>query len=144
MTDTAHAASTTDLLAAVPLFSSLDKRQLKLIAQTGKEHTYPAGQLVIHKGDKGIGFFLILDGEVEVEAAGHSVASLHSGQFFGEMALLDDQPRTADVRAKTATRCLILSAWEFWGSVGKDPELIRMLLKETVHRLRSSGPGLTE
>ena len=132
------------LLDAVPLFSSLSKRQVNSIAATAVERTYKPGETIVKQGDKGIGFYLLLDGTADVLKTGSKVASLAKGQFFGEMALLDEQPRTAEVRASTAARCLVLSRWEFWGVVGKDPEVIRALLTETVRRLRSAGPGLSE
>jgi voltage-gated potassium channel len=144
MADRADLKRTINLLGAVPLFSSLNERQLKTIVQAGKERTIPAGERIVRQGEKGIGMFLILDGQVAVEKSGTKVASLSSGQFFGEMALLEEQARTADVRASTPVRCLVLSRWEFWGSVSKEPEVIRMLFAETVRRLRSAGPGLSE
>ncbi len=131
-------------LGSVPLFSSLSKSQLRTIARTGSERHYKPGESIVKDGDRGIGFFLIVDGQANIEKNGKTVANLGPRQFFGEMALFDDQPRTADVRASSATTCLVLSAWEFWGSVGREPEVLRILLKETVRRLRSGKPGLSE
>jgi CRP-like cAMP-binding protein len=144
MADRADLKRTVNLLGAVPLFSSLNERQLKTIVQAGKERTIPPGETIVRQGEKGIGLFLILDGEVAVEKSGKKVATLTAGQFFGEMALLEEQPRTADVRSSGPVRCLVLSRWEFWGAVSKEPDVIRMLFSETVRRLRSAGPGLTE
>ncbi len=136
--------SVVTVLGSVPLFSSLSKRQLRTIADSGRERTYHAGDTIVKTGDTGIGFYLLLDGQAHVVRGGNVVATLAPRQFFGEMALFDEQPRTADVRAATNLRCLILSPWEFWSSVGKEPEALRVLLKETVRRLRSASPGLTE
>jgi CRP-like cAMP-binding protein len=132
------------MLGSVPLFSSLSKSQLRTMATTAKERTYRDGDTIVKQGDKGIGFYLILSGQARVERAGTSVASLGPGQYFGEMALLDEQPRTADVRATGAVRCLVLSPWEFWAAVGNEPEVLRTLLKETVRRIRSSPSALSE
>jgi CRP-like cAMP-binding protein len=130
-----------DLFRTVPLFSSLDKRHLQTLANAAVDRTFNPGDLIVPQGDKGIGFYLIAEGTVNVEKAGKVVATLGPGKFFGEMALIDEQPRTADVKAATRARCLVLSSWEFWGSVAKDPEALRILLRETVRRLRQSAPG---
>jgi CRP-like cAMP-binding protein len=144
MSDRADLKRTIELLGRVPLFTTLNDRQLKTIVTAAKERTIRPGEMIVRQGEKGIGLFLILDGEVAVERSGKKVATLSAGQFFGEMALLEEQPRTADVRANGPVRCLVLSRWEFWGSVSKEPEVIRMLFVETVRRLRTAGPGLTE
>ena len=128
-------------LGSVPLFASLGKKHIETLAKKAADLTYKPGAVIVPEGEKGIGFFLVAEGEVVVEKAGKKVATLGAGQFFGEMALVDQQPRTATVRAVTPTRCLVLSPWEFWGSVGDDPEALRTLLRETVRRLRQAAPG---
>lgn len=128
--------STLSLLARVPLFSSLDPKQLRTILRSAKERLYPAGASIVQRGDRGIGFYLVLGGSVEVQRNGKAVARLGPGQFFGEMALFDDQPRTADVVAEKGARCLVLSPWEFWSTVGQEPDALKRLLRETVRRLR--------
>lgn len=131
-----------ELLRTVPLLAGLDKRHLRTLADSAAERTFKAGEFIVREGEKGLGFYLVVEGQAEVERAGRPVATLGTGQFFGEMALLDDEPRTASVRAKGPVRCLVLSTWEFWGSVGKDPEALRTLLQDTVRRLRGSEPAL--
>lgn len=132
------------MLGRVPLFSSLKKSQLRTMAITAKERNYRDGDAIVTEGEKGIGFYLILSGQARVEKAGKAVAVLGPGQYFGEMALLNEQARTADVRATGAVRCLVLSPWEFWSAVGNEPEVLRTLLKETVRRLRSSPGAFSE
>lgn len=144
MADTPDLAKITETLAAVPLFAPLTKHQVRRLAETAKERRFSPGEVMVKQGDKGIGFYLILGGSASVVKAGHAVATLGAGQFFGEMALLDDQPRTADVRATDAVRCLVLSSWEFWAAVGDEPEVLRSLLKETVRRLRANSAALTD
>lgn len=126
------------MLSSVPLFGPLNKKQLRILVDSAKDRTYKAGETIVKQGETGIGFFLILGGQAKVERGGQAVATLGPGQFFGEMALLDDQPRTADVKAVGAVQCLVLSSWEFWSAVGDEPEVLRSLLKETVRRLRTS------
>ena len=132
------------LLRSVPLFSSLSKSQIRTMATTAKERNYRDGDTIVKQGDKGIGFYLVLGGRARVEKAGQKLAELGPGQYFGEMALLDDQPRTADVKAQGPVKCLVLSPWEFWAAVGNEPEVLRTLLKETVRRLRSSSSAYSE
>ncbi len=136
-----------ELLGSVPLFSALSKRQLKGIASSALERTFKPGETIVTQGEKGIGFYLLLSGQAEVVRGGQKVGALSTGQFFGEMALVDEQPRTADVKATSDVRCLVLNRWEFWGAVGQDPEIIRALFVETVRRLRTAtapGSALTE
>jgi len=144
MTDSPESAQTQAMLASVPLFSGLTKAQLRYVVQSAQERTFAPGEAIVRQGDKGIGFYLILAGKAQVERHGKPVASLGPGQFFGEMALVDDQPRTADVKASAPVRCLVLSSWEFWSAVGKEPEVLRTLFKETVRRMGADRSGLTE
>jgi CRP-like cAMP-binding protein len=144
MADDSVPPTAEQMLATVPLFASLSKSQRRTMATTAKERGYREGDTIVKQGEKGIGFYLILSGQARVEKSGKEVAALGPGQYFGEMALLDQQPRTADVRAAGAVRCLVLSPWEFWAAVGNDPEVLRTLLKETVRRIRSSPTALSD
>lgn len=132
------------MLASVPLFSGLSKSQVRTLATTAKERSFQAGQTIVKQGEKGIGFYLILSGQARVSKSGTPVGVLSAGQFFGEMALLDEQPRTADVMATGPVRCLVLSPWEFWSAVGDEPAVLRALFKETVRRMRSAPAVLSE
>jgi CRP-like cAMP-binding protein len=131
-------------LASVPLFSHLSPRHLRSVVRSGAQQTWPAGQKIVTKGEKGVGFFLILEGEVEIRPNGKVLAKLGPGKFFGEMALFAEESRTADVVATAATRCLVLSRWEFWGAMSKEPEVLRELMAELVHRLRATANALSE
>ena len=128
-------------LSAVPLFSHLNRKLLHTLAATADDRTFSAGETIVKEGEKAIKFYLVVEGKLSVEKSGKTIATLGPGQFFGEMALLDEQPRTASVKAVTRSRCLIVYSWEFWSSVGKDPEALRSLLSEAVQRLRKSAPA---
>ena len=132
------------LLGAVPLLSSLTRSQLVALATAGDERTFQAGEPIVSEGEKGIGLFLLLEGSADVQRAGHRVTSLTPGQFFGESALLVEQPRTADVLATSEVRCFVLHRWAFWEALGVDPRTNRAVFEETVRRLRSFGAELVE
>ncbi len=137
-------AAVVRMLEQVPMFSSLSNKQIRGLANGAKERDYAEGALVVKQGEPGVGFYLVLDGKVEVRRRGRSLASLGPGQFFGEMSLLDQEPRTADVVATKPTRCLILSKWEFWGFAMGEPKVLRTILEEMARRLRDTNRALSE
>jgi CRP-like cAMP-binding protein len=96
-----------DRLRSVPLFASCTDKELSFIASRVDEVDIPAGQVLTKKGESGGDFFIILEGKAEVEAA-EGKRALGPGDFFGEIALLDNGPRTATVKAATPMRCLVL------------------------------------
>lgn len=132
------------MLEKVPIFSQLNDRQLRRLVRDSMERTFPEGTMVVKQGDKGVGFYLLLDGHVDVRRKGRRLASLGPGHFFGEMALFDEEPRSADVIATETTRCLVLSKWEFWGFAMGQPGMLRGMLKEMAHRLGETNRALTE
>ena len=132
------------MLQKVPIFSSLKEKQLKTIASGGKELGYEQGQAIVEEGTKGIGFFLILDGKVLVKKGSKTLAELSSGDFFGEMSLFDDQPRSATVEAITPTKCLGISAWSFVAMIKANPDIAINVMKVLASRLRKSNKALAE
>ena len=131
-------------LRPVPLFSGLKEKQLKSVLASGKQQSYPEGHVIVGEGDVGVGFYLILDGGVEVKRKGRTMAKLGSGDFFGEMSLLDSNPRSSDVVAASPTTCLVLSTWDFRGLVESHNEIAMNLLRTLVHRLRESNKALSD
>jgi len=131
-------------LHSVPLFSGLKEKQLKSILASGKQQSYAEGRVIVREGEAGLGFYLILEGGVEVKRKGRAVAKLGSGNFFGEMSLLDSNPRSSDVVAVAPTTCLALSSWDFQGLVESHKEIAMNLLKTLVHRLRESDKALSD
>lgn len=132
------------MLQKVPIFSNLSDRELRGLAKFALGRTYPEGTTVVKQGEKGIGFYLILEGGVEVRRKGRRLATLGPGNFFGEMALFEDQARTADVLASRPTRCLVLSKHEFWGFALDKGPMLRGLLGEMARRLSETDRALTE
>jgi len=137
-------AATLEMLRKVPIFIGLSDRQLKHLAKDSMGRRYSDGDTIVKQGDEGIAFFLILDGRAEVRRKGKRLAGLGPGDFFGEMALFDDEPRSADVVATQPTSCLVLSKWEFWGFAMKEPKMLRGMLGEMARRLSNSNRALSE
>jgi CRP-like cAMP-binding protein len=133
-----------EMLENASLWSGLDRRDLKFIVQLSKERRYETGDAIVRKGEGTVGFHLILDGSVEVRSGGMVLSKLGPGQFFGEMSVIDNQPRSADVVAMEPSRCLILSAWSFNALVSKHPKIALKILQEFVRRLRDTNKALTE
>jgi CRP/FNR family cyclic AMP-dependent transcriptional regulator len=133
-----------EMLEKTPLWSGLAEKELKVIARSFKELKYESGDVIVRKGEAGVGFYLIVDGTVEVRTDGRVLSKLGPGQFFGEMALLDGQPRSADVVAIEPSRCLAMSSWSFSGIVSEHPKIALKMLQEFVRRLRMNAQNISE
>ena len=133
-----------EMLQKTPLWSGLDQQDLRLIAKSSKERNFESGQTIVKKGDPGVGFYLILEGAVEVRSDGKTLSKLGPGQFFGEMSVLDDQPRSADVVTVEPSRILFLSAASFKTLIFANPKIAWKLLQEFVRRMRNIDKWLSE
>jgi CRP-like cAMP-binding protein len=102
-----------DLLQRVPLFSDLDRKELERIAASMKERTFSEGETVTAEGSSGVGFFLIESGNAKVTIGGEERRRLGPGDYFGEVALLNETARTATITAETDLKCYGLTSWEF-------------------------------
>ncbi|MDQ2830009.1 MAG: cyclic nucleotide-binding domain-containing protein [Chloroflexota bacterium] len=138
-------AKTEDLVARVALFRGLNKKHIAQLARSTQRQQYAPGQVIVRQGDTGVGLYIIASGAVEVrrdraEAGGEPVVlnTLGPGQFFGEMALLDDYPRSATVAAREQTECLTLTAWHFKAELDTHPEIAAAMLPELARRLRAT------
>jgi CRP-like cAMP-binding protein len=100
-------------LKDVPFFSRLSKRELATVAQKADEVDVKQGEVVAREGEFGQEFFVIIDGTAEVLRADTPIAELGPGEFFGEMALLDEERRTATVRAISPMRVLVMTRQNF-------------------------------
>ena len=134
----AGAPDASSMIGSVPFFGGLDEKKRKTVAAQGKELSYKAGDSIVDEGTMGVGFYLILDGKAEVRKGGKVLATLGKGEFFGEMSLIDEQPRSADVFAVVPTKCWALTSWSFTALVKTHPDVALMMLKEMVKRLRTA------
>jgi CRP-like cAMP-binding protein len=135
-------ADNIEFLKHVRLFEDLDRKSLEAIANAAVEQSYTAGQDIVRQGDTGVGAFILKSGRVEAvqDRAGHQhrLAELKTGDVFGEMALLDEFPRSATVRAVEPTTCLGIQRWHFRGILESHPQIALALLPVLTKRLRNA------
>lgn len=129
------------LLRSIPLFRHLDDAEVAALALLFRERTFPKGSVIVSQGDPGDAMFLIATGQVKVamlaEDGREVILAVHAdGGFFGEMALLDNEPRSAHVIAMTDATLLQLRREEFRNRLRTSSELAVALLAELSRRLR--------
>jgi CRP-like cAMP-binding protein len=127
--------STDTQLARVPLFKDLSKQQLARISNLMTALTEPAGKVLTAEGEIGREFIIVLDGEVEVRHGDHVIATKGAGEFFGEIALLCNRPRTATVISKTPVTIEVLHRGEFGSLLAEVPELSAQIMATMAQRL---------
>jgi CRP-like cAMP-binding protein len=131
----------TEFLAKVPLLNSLKRGQLARLAKVMVTDEYEAGQAIVAQGQSGVGLFVLVSGRAEAvhtRADGtRAVVNIFcSTDFFGELALLAEGPRTASVVAVEPTKCLVLTRWNFLGILRGDAEMAVAILEELAWRFR--------
>jgi CRP-like cAMP-binding protein len=131
-----------DALARVPILSSLDRRHLERLAKDFTERTFPAGSTAVREGEeRGVGFFVVGDGEATVTVGGNEVARLGPGDYFGEIALISDRIRTATVIADTDLHCYVMTVWDFRSFVHGNADVAWALLEHLAGMLhRQKAP----
>jgi CRP-like cAMP-binding protein len=122
-------------LATVPLLAGLNDRVRRRLAETGKRRTYAAEEAIVTEGSTGTAFYIVLSGRARVERGGEVLGQLTGGDFFGELALIEEHPRSATVIATEETDCLLFPAWEFTALLAEHPELAAPIMRELIARL---------
>jgi CRP/FNR family transcriptional regulator, cyclic AMP receptor protein len=130
-----------EVLRNVPLFEGLDDDQLTRLADRFQERSFPEGTTVVEEGATGTSFFVIGEGNASVSVGGELRASLGPGDYFGEMAIVDDGVRSASVTAATDLRSYFLAPWEFRPFLEEHPEAALKLLATLARRLRAAQGG---
>ncbi len=125
-------------LSQVKMFSSLNKKELGLVAKASEVVTVPAGTDIVKEGEIGHEFYLIASGSAAVKRNGRKVTTLGPGHYFGEMALLDRGPRSATVTAEEETELVVIGQREFLGVLDEVPTLSYKLLVGMATRLREA------
>ncbi len=141
--------SNTDVLANIWLFSGMDKNRLEKLATFTFTRSYGPGATIVEEGHTGNGLYVITSGRVEVVKALNTegatrLAILTKGEFFGEMALLDEWPRSATVRALEDTTCLGIDRWLMLTQLRNDPQLAVSMLQAMARRLRETDAKLAQ
>jgi CRP/FNR family transcriptional regulator, cyclic AMP receptor protein len=127
-----------ELLSNVPLFSTCSKRDLRRIAALVDEIDAPGGKVLIRQGEPGWECFVIADGQAKASVRGSGTISLGPGDVVGEMALLDQGPRSATVTAKTDMHLLVLSSRNFSTLIEDVPLVARRVMTALARRLREA------
>lgn len=131
-------------LKKVSILGALSQGQLRTLANWADVVAFEEGETVVRRGDVGNGLYLILDGSAEVRRGNRSLARLGAGQFFGEMSLFDNEPRSADVVSLSSSKMAVLQKWEFWGFAAGQPGVVLSILQEMSRRLRAADEKLAE
>jgi len=130
-----HRNEKVELIKSVPLFANCSKRELEQIAQLADEIDLSDGKELIRQGSRGREFFVLLEGDVDVTKDGRSINKLGSGDFFGEIALVSDTPRTATVTTTSPVRALVITDRAFRRLLEDSPEIQLKVLAELAKRL---------
>jgi CRP/FNR family cyclic AMP-dependent transcriptional regulator len=125
-------------LAQAPLFAGLSGRQLRAVAKVSGIVHHEEGDTVVKEGAGGSVFFVVLEGKAKVVRKGRTVARLRRGDFFGEMSILDGQPRAASVVTEAPSTFLSLAAKDFRRVLGEEPRIAGRMLEVMAGRLRDS------
>lgn len=136
MYNCAVARASTDTLKKVPLFAGLDDKELESIASSMRERRFKAGDTVTQEGAGGVGFFVVEEGEAEVNVGGESKGSVGPGDYFGEIALINESPRTATLTARTDMVCYGMTPWDFRPLVETNSTIAWKLLTAMAEKMR--------
>jgi CRP-like cAMP-binding protein len=133
------AGAPVEVLKRVPLFADLDRRELQEVARLFKERRFSQGETVMKEGLGGAAFFVIESGEATVSVRGEERTTLKAGDYFGEIALIDEGARTATVTAASELACYGLTLWEFAPLVRENGEIGWKLLQALAAKYRDAS-----
>ncbi|HSS61349.1 MAG TPA: cyclic nucleotide-binding domain-containing protein [Candidatus Limnocylindrales bacterium] len=128
-----------DVLKRVPLFSHCSPSSLALVAARTDETEVEAGRTLIKQGQPGDSFYVLLDGEADVLVDGRQRRTMHKGDFFGEISMLDRGPATATVTVKTPARVMVMSHAQFRDAIKGNQELLVQVMAAVAERLRADS-----
>jgi nucleotide-binding universal stress UspA family protein len=142
-----YAETVAEVLARAPLFSELSPEDLVPLADAARIRTYRDGEVIVREGDPATGCFMIASGRVEVSQGAASatpmvIATMGPGEVFGEMAVIDEHPRSATVRALEATECVAIRRVDFMEVLRRRPAIAVPLLPVLVRRVRQAEARL--
>jgi CRP-like cAMP-binding protein len=126
------------VLERVPLFAGLSHRHLRRVASLARSKRFAAGAAVVRAGDPGNSFYVILEGSARVVPRGGRPIRLRAGDFFGEMALLDGAPRSADVTATDELLTMTIGRSGFTKLLHSEPQIAHRIMQRLAERLREA------
>ncbi|HEY8870893.1 MAG TPA: cyclic nucleotide-binding domain-containing protein [Candidatus Limnocylindrales bacterium] len=132
------------LLAGVPLFARCGRKDLEQIGQLTEEIDAAAGKVLMREGEIGQEFFLIVSGKVRIERAGKLLRTLGPGDFTGEIALVQEELRTATATCETDCRLLVIGHREFHSMLDQHPDFRRSVMSALADRVRRLEPEMAE
>jgi CRP-like cAMP-binding protein len=128
------------ILHRVSLFNELDPKELSTLARFTRRRTYRPGDTLVEEGKPGFGLFVIADGTVEISQSSAQgdrvIGQLGPGQWFGEIALLEEQLRTSTVKAVTTVDAVLLDKIQFWVELRNHPDMVLAVLRALVQMIR--------
>lgn len=137
-----------EALSAVPLFSQVGRKDLERLAKVSTERSYSSGTDILTEGEVGVAMFLISEGTVDILKAENGkdvkIGDAKAGGFFGDMALFENFPRNATVRATSDVTCLALTEWDVHAELRETPDVAIQLLKAMARRLRAADQELAD
>jgi CRP/FNR family transcriptional regulator, cyclic AMP receptor protein len=133
-----HRNKKIELLKSVPLFAGCSKKELEQISRIADELDFQAGKTLITEGSPGREFFVLVDGTAEIQRQGEKIDTAGPGDFFGEMALLSDNPRNATVVTTSPADVLIVTAQNFRSLVERNPLIALKVMRAVADRLPPS------
>jgi CRP-like cAMP-binding protein len=124
-----------ELIRRVPLFAECSRKELSQVASLADEIDLPEGRDLIREGERGREFFVLLEGSADVRAKGRRRAEMNAGDFFGEIALVTDTPRTATVRTTSPVRALVITDRSFRQLLERSPGIQLKVLQALAKRV---------
>jgi CRP-like cAMP-binding protein len=135
-----HTDQKLELLKRTPLLEGLGRKELEAVGMLVDEVDVPAGHVLMREGDVGREFFVLVDGTVGIDRSGTRIHTMESGDFFGEIALLAEGPRTATATADGPATLLVLGHREFHSLMDQFPAIRTCVLEALARRIRSNEP----
>ena len=130
-----------DALRQCPLFAELSRDELQEMAKTTEDLEVDTGKVLCREGEPAQEFFVIIEGEAEATKDGEALRTMGPGDFFGEIGLIEDIPRTATVTATSPLRFFVLTRQSFWGMLDRMPGVERKILRALAKRLLATEPA---
>jgi CRP/FNR family cyclic AMP-dependent transcriptional regulator len=130
------------LLEQVPLFRDCSVEALDQLAQVTAEVRFPSAAPIVQQGQVGNGLYVVVEGGVRIVGGNEELARLGARDFFGELSVIDQQPRAATAYAIGETTCLALASWDLMAVLEHEPQMALNLLKVLAQRLRQADAEL--